>query len=184
VRSPERSLVVDTGLNHAVCLDALQTGLDRIGIDPARCDYFFTHLLVDHFGLITRLANDDTRVYVNRPEAEIIESLAKVRPYDVDLVLPGHRRLFSRFKARIDELIAHHRSRLDEVLNILADGPRNGFEVAARMRWDIEALDWEAFPVAQQWFATGEALAHLRYLEEEKKIRRQVTDGVVQFERG
>jgi hypothetical protein len=45
-------------------------------------------------------------------------------------------------------------------------------------------LDWDAFPVAQQWFATGEVLAHLRYLEEEKKIRRQVTDGVVQFERG
>ncbi len=291
VRSPERSLVVDTGLNHEDCLRALQAGLDRIGIAPARCDYFITHLHSDHFGLITRLADDNTRVFFNRPEAEIIEnwqgfgpildyvglngfplerlkaalkahpgskfgtdwvpplqmmaegdvirvggytfecietpghtlghtclyapdqrlfiagdhlldgitpniqcwaegrnplkqyleSLDKVRPLAVDLVLPGHRRLFSRFEARIDELIDHHHQRLGEVLAILEEGPRSGYAVASRMTWDIQAADWESFPVAQQWFATGEALAHLRYLEEEGKIQRQVKDGRVQF---
>ncbi len=293
VRSPKRCLVIDTGLNHDECLSALCAGLDQIGVDPAHCDYFITHLHSDHFGLITRLANDATRVYFNRPEAEIIEnwqgfgpildyigrngfplarlqsalqahpgskfgtdwvpplqmlaegdvirvgeyafecvetpghtlghtclyepvrklfiagdhlldgitpniqcwaegrnplhqyleSLAKVRPYDVDLVLPGHRRLFSRFRDRIDELIAHHRNRLEEVLTILAPKPRSGYDVAARMSWDIQAPDWASFPVAQQWFATGEALAHLRYLEEEEKIQRQVKDRLVRFER-
>lgn len=293
VRGSERSLVIDTGLNHEDCLAALRAGFDHAGIDPDRCDYFITHLHTDHFGLITRLATGTTRVYFNRPEAEIIEnwqgfgpmldyigqngfprarlksalaahpgsrfgtdwvpplqmlaegdviragdyafecvetpghtlghtclyeptrrlfiagdhilagispniqcwaegrnplkeylaSLAKVRPLEVDRVLPGHRRLFSRFRARIDELVGHHRARLDEVLGILADGPQNGFEVAARMRWDILAADWDSFPVAQQWFATGEALAHLRYLEEEGAIRRDVKDGGVRFER-
>ena len=40
------------------------------------------------------------------------------------------------------------------------------------MSWDIDCESWELFPVAQKWFATGEALAHLRYLEGEGRIRR------------
>jgi len=293
VRSPERSLVIDTGLNHDTCFEALTGGLKELGIDPARADYFITHLHSDHFGLITRLATADTRVFFNRPDAEIIEnwqgfgpmlayvekngfpverlkavlkahpgskfgtdwvpplqmlgegdeircgdytfqcietpghtlghtclyeparqlfiagdhilagitpniqclaegrnplkqylaSLEKIRPYDVDLVLPGHRRLFSDFRGRIQELISHHKERLDEVLAILEDGPQTGYDVAARMSWDIVASDWDHFPVAQQWFATGEALAHLRYLEAAGRIQRQNLQDVVRFYR-
>ena len=293
VRSSERNLVIDTGLNHDACFQALTDGLKKLGLDPGRTDYFITHLHSDHFGLITRLATDTTRVYFNRPDAEIIEnwqgfspmlayvenngfpveqlkavlkahpgskfgtdwvppmqlltegdvirvgdyafqcvetpghtlghtclyepacklfiagdhilagitpniqcwvegrnplkqylaSLAKIRPYDVELVLPGHRRLFSNFGQRIQELVVHHRDRLDEVLAILEDGPATGYDVAARMSWDIVAAGWEAFPVAQQWFATGEALAHLRYLEEEGRIRRQNQQDSVRFYR-
>ena len=101
---------------------------------------------------------------------------------DVARTLPGHRRLMNDPRPRIAELQAHHRARLAEVLAILAGGPRNAFnafEIAARMTWDIQADRWEDFPVAQQWFATGEALSHLRYLEEEGKIARlEAGDGV------
>ena len=74
VRSPQRSLVIDTGLNHDICLTALLEGLAAVGIGPGRADYFITHLHSDHFGLITRLAGEATRVFFNRPEAEIIEN--------------------------------------------------------------------------------------------------------------
>jgi hypothetical protein len=33
---------------------------------------------------------------------------------------------------------------------------------------------WDKFPPAQKWFAVGEAIAHLRCLEEQGKIRRQM----------
>ena len=33
------------------------------------------------------------------------------------------------------------------------------------MTWDINAKSWDDFPLMQKWFATGEALAHLRFLE-------------------
>jgi hypothetical protein len=49
------------------------------------------------------------------------------------------------------------------------------------MTWDIEAEDWEAFPVVQKWFAAGEALSHLRYLEEEGTIRRNANSEIVKF---
>ena len=293
VRASERNLVIDTGLNHKTCLAALMEGLKQVGVDPQRTDYFITHLHADHFGLVTRLATATTRVYFNRPEAEIIEnwqgfgpmldyiarngfpgeqmrkafkahpaskfgtewvpplqilaegdviqvgdyafecietpghtlghtclyepsrkifiagdhilagitpniqcwnedrnplkqyltSLAKVRPLAVERVLPGHRRLFNGFQERIDELIAHHRTRLDEVMTILEDGSANAYEVASRMRWDIQAPNWASFPPAQQWFATGEAIAHLRYLEDQALIQRSQSNGVVQYNR-
>jgi hypothetical protein len=51
------------------------------------------------------------------------------------------------------------------------------------MTWDIEADSWDHFPVAQKWFATGEAISHLRYLELRGKVRRASQDPVIRFER-
>ena len=39
------------------------------------------------------------------------------------------------------------------------------------MTWDLTG-SWEAFPLAQKWFATAEATAHLRYLEGRHDIER------------
>jgi glyoxylase-like metal-dependent hydrolase (beta-lactamase superfamily II) len=107
-----------------------------------------------------------------------LSSLDKVHRLEVDLVLPGHRRLIQDHRKRIEELKRHHAVRLEEILFLLKQGPLNAFQIAALMSWDIDCESWAQFPVAQKWFATGEALSHLRYLEEEGKITRR-TDGEV-----
>jgi len=38
------------------------------------------------------------------------------------------------------------------------------------MTWDIGYKSWDLFPPAQKLFAFGEALAHLKYLEEEGEV--------------
>lgn len=101
-----------------------------------------------------------------------LESLKKVSTLDVDLVLPGHRNTFHNFQGRIDELIEHHQQRLNEILDILQNGSRHAYGVASKMHWDIRCDSWEQFPTPQKWFATGEAIAHLRYLEETRQITR------------
>lgn len=106
------------------------------------------------------------------PLKDYLASLDKVYELGVDLVLPGHRRLFRNFKERIQELKHHHHRRADEVLWILRKGPRTAFEVASEMTWDITYESWDLFPISQKWFATGEAIAHLRYLEEKGKVCR------------
>ena len=68
--------------------------------------------------------------------------------------------------------------RLQEVLKLLEDGPLNAFQVASRMTWDIAYESWDRFPVAQRWFATGEAISHLRYLEEEGRLTRRSEGGI------
>jgi glyoxylase-like metal-dependent hydrolase (beta-lactamase superfamily II) len=106
------------------------------------------------------------------PLREYLASLDRVYGLEVDIVLPGHRGIIRDLRGRIEELRRHHRSRLDEVLSILQQGRMNVFRVASLMSWDIDCESWESFPVAQKWFAFGEAAAHLKYLEEEGRVMR------------
>jgi glyoxylase-like metal-dependent hydrolase (beta-lactamase superfamily II) len=113
--------------------------------------------------------------------ADYLASLDKVYDLAVDLVLPGHRRFFGNLRGRIDELKAHHRERADEVVTVLGSESMTAYDVAKRMRWDIDCETWQEFPVAQKWFATGETIAHLRLLESEGRVRRSRAQGSVSF---
>ena len=116
------------------------------------------------------------------PLKDYLESLDKVYSLNVDQVLPGHRRLFENYTQRIDELKHHHELRLREVTDILVQASSlSAFEVASRMKWDIKAYSWDDFPIAQKWFATGEAISHLKYLENKKIICRDKENPVVCF---
>jgi glyoxylase-like metal-dependent hydrolase (beta-lactamase superfamily II) len=113
---------------------------------------------------------------------EYLVSLDKVYDLDVELVLPGHRSIFRDQKKRIRELKQHHQIRLKEVISILGKGKQNVFQIASQMTWDIGYKSWDLFPPAQKWFAFGEAMAHLKYLEEEGKVKREMGEhGIVFF---
>lgn len=94
-----------------------------------------------------------------------LASLQKVAALPVALVLPGHRRTFADCRGRIAELAEHHRHRLAETYQSLATEALTGYQVAARLTWDLVYDSWQDVAPAQKFFATGEALAHLRYLE-------------------
>jgi glyoxylase-like metal-dependent hydrolase (beta-lactamase superfamily II) len=115
------------------------------------------------------------------PLQEYLKSLDKVSALEVDLVLPGHRRLIKDHRARIKALKDHHEIRLREILSILEEGPMNAFQIASQMTWDIVAESWDDFPVSQQWFATGEAISHLKYLEKEEKIIQEEEDTIIRY---
>lgn len=110
-----------------------------------------------------------------------LDSLEKVKALDPVLVLTGHRRPPVSFKDRIEELEAHHIARLEEVIGILGENTMTAYEVAGRMAWDIKYDSWEAFPIAQKWFATGEAIAHLQYLYYENRVNRFEIDDVYYY---
>ncbi len=110
-----------------------------------------------------------------------LASLEKVYSLDVNIVLPGHRRIWNNHRQRIRELREHHRARLNEVVCALQDGNKTAFQVAPYIKWDIPYHSWEQFPPAQKWFAFGETIAHLYHLEEKKKVNRRMKDGTVVF---
>lgn len=115
------------------------------------------------------------------PLKEYLLSLDKVYDLDVRLTLPGHRSTFRNHKERIQELKQHHRARLDEIISILAQGRQNAFQIASQMTWDIGYKSWDLFPPAQKLFAFGEALAHLKYLEEEGAVGRAIEGNWIIF---
>jgi len=113
--------------------------------------------------------------------ADYLQSLDKVDRLPVDLVLPGHRNFLGNLKDRIGELKRHHFERAEEVMGVLGNRSMNAYEIAGLMTWDIDCERWEDFPIAQRWFATGEAIAHLRFLESENRIVRNTRQKTITF---
>jgi glyoxylase-like metal-dependent hydrolase (beta-lactamase superfamily II) len=289
--SEDRNLIVDTGMNRPECREALEAGLQEIGVDLERTDFIATHYHADHMGLIGAVSREGARAYMGaldvrvvmadphywteagpmgryavrsgfptevlkaslrkhpgfkygptkpvhylpleegqiipigeyhlrvvttpghteghvclyepnarflisgdhvlgditpnlqawsddrNPLGDYLVSLQNLNALDVALCLPGHRSLIQDLGRRIDELVEHHRQRANEVISILEERPRNAYDTAADMTWDIDVPSWDEFPIVQRWFATGEAIAHLRYLEVKGLIQRQLIDG-------
>jgi glyoxylase-like metal-dependent hydrolase (beta-lactamase superfamily II) len=114
------------------------------------------------------------------PLKDYLASLNKIRNLDVEYVLPGHGNTFTNFKARIEELKQHHKTRTSEVLQILRRGAQNAYQIASQMTWDVTE-PWNRLPSSQRWFACGEALAHLKYLEEKGKVLRHIQNQMILF---
>jgi glyoxylase-like metal-dependent hydrolase (beta-lactamase superfamily II) len=291
IKSADRTLIVDTGMNLPESRQALAEAIRKLHIDLNKTDFFITHLHADHLALALQLATRTSKLYLNRTEFDLISApngweiyhdfylkygfprseleasekdhpartmkremmdyftvvdesqpletgnysfrcistpghspghiclyepveqilisgdhilfditpnvnswpmmenalreyllnLDKVLPLEVKLVLPGHRRIQTNHRKRIQELKEHHRERADEVLAILDRGETNAYQLAPLMSWDVSYKSWKEFPDAQKWFAVGEALAHLKYLEGEGEIRSRVEDGVTRY---
>ena len=115
------------------------------------------------------------------PLGEYLANLEKVYSLDVELVLPGHRNIWNDHRGRIKELHEHHQARLKEALAALEDGGKTAFQVAPYISWDIEYRSWERFPAGQKWFAVGETLAHLKYLEEKGLVRKETQENRILF---
>lgn len=115
------------------------------------------------------------------PLKNYFASLEKVRKLEVELVLPGHRAPFPDLGRRVDELLAFHNKRLDEIKSILELGVSDAYRLASRMRWDMVYDRWEDLPVPQRWFATGEALSHLRYLVNRGEVAEVLDNDIYVF---
>lgn len=109
------------------------------------------------------------------PLGDWLASIARFRRELGDdlLVLPGHGKPFRGLQARLQRLADGHLRALDRVMARLRDAPQRVVDIFpalfARDVGDHLGL------------ATGEALAHLRYLEARWQVRRSVRDGVWYF---
>ena len=269
----------------------MQSGLNRLGMDLSKTDIFITHRHIDHFGLVSKLVTDSTRILMGRadkvlleswkgigtiaafarqngfPENELkavfdkhpasqfeldwlpqlnavddgdalevggyrfrcvatpghsvghtclyepnkkillagdhilmditpnitcwseaenplaffLDSLDRVGRLNIDLILPGHRRLIDRPRDRIEQLKKHHARRLAEVLSILNGSSMSAFQIASNMTWDFVSEGWDQFPATQKWFATGEAISHLRYLERAGRLIQKKEKEIIKF---
>ena len=106
------------------------------------------------------------------PLNEFIESLEKVNALEVELVLPGHRGTFRQHRGRVSELKKHHLQREHEIATVLVSNGKSGktaYEIASGVSWHIP-LPWEEFTTELKWMALAETLAHLKYMQDQKKV--------------
>ncbi len=112
------------------------------------------------------------------PLADFIASHEKIQKLDVDFVLPAHGGVFQDHIKRSNQIIKHHRVRLQQIVDILRRGPRNGYQLARR------AFDFDDdSPVTYQFPATFETLAHAEYLRHQGKVNvEKDRDGTILYE--
>ena len=114
--------------------------------------------------------------------ADYLNSLEKIKKYEIKLALPSHRNNEMDVYERIDQLIHHHKIRLKDTIDTVTANPGlNAYDIAGIMKWDTKSRSWDEFPVQQKWFAVGETLAHLDYLEIEGKVYKEFKNGIYYY---
>lgn len=104
------------------------------------------------------------------PLGDWLASIAKLRLLPEDLlVLPSHGEPFTGLHARLDALAAGHQGRLDALAERLAEPARAVDCFATLFGREIDDGSYG--------LATGEAMAHLRYLEVEGRAVREDRNG-------
>ena len=113
---------------------------------------------------------------------DYITSLHKIREMPVKAAFPAHREAGPDTKLRIDQLIAHHERRLDEVFRAVQAAPgMTAYDTAGKISWHVRGLPWADFPPHQRWFAMGETVAHLYELVRTGRLTRRQESGTVRY---
>jgi glyoxylase-like metal-dependent hydrolase (beta-lactamase superfamily II) len=108
---------------------------------------------------------------ISNPLGDYLDSLNKVRDLGTEEVLPAHEYRFSGLPGRLDEIIAHHGARLEEIEQVLADHPGStAWQITVQLHW---SRPWDEIQSFMQRQANGETLAHCVLLELEGRVRRQ-----------
>ena len=111
--------------------------------------------------------------------SQYLASLQKVSRLDVDMVLPAHEQLFTGLRGRVNELLLHHESRLDQILAALGPAGSSAWQIASQVDWAVGL--WEQMELVNRILALQETLAHLQLLQQERRVGIVVDDGLTLY---
>lgn len=115
------------------------------------------------------------------PLEDYLASLKRIRSLDVRLVLPAHGPPMTGFTRRVDQILAHHEKRKDEILRIIAEqtAPITAYALVQAMRWYAKRrpIAWQSLRIFDQRLAVSEVSAHLASLAAEGRLVKRNTAG-------
>ncbi len=111
-----------------------------------------------------------------RPRALMayLDSLRLTRELEVGVVLAGHGEPIEDHRSLIDERFRMHERRAEKLYALIAERPRNAYELAQEM--------WGNVAVTQAYLTLSEVLGHVDLLIDEDRVVEREADGVVCFE--
>lgn len=110
-----------------------------------------------------------------RSLVDYIASLKRVAEMDIGVAWPGHGPPVLDHRALIDERLAHHAERTEQVAALLADGPRTAYDLTLGL--------FPQLPTAALFLGLSEVVGHLDVLETQQRVReREDDDGLVRYE--
>jgi glyoxylase-like metal-dependent hydrolase (beta-lactamase superfamily II) len=113
------------------------------------------------------------------PLGAFLASLAIVRARPDAMLLPAHGPVTASAHERVDELVEHHRVRLEAMAAVIGwDGDRTAYQVAGKVTWTRRERSLSDLDMFNQFLATCETGAHLDLLVAQGRATREVRDGV------
>ncbi|MDF2976008.1 MAG: hypothetical protein K0S40_736 [Actinomycetospora sp.] len=106
-----------------------------------------------------------------------LSSLAALRSEPDRLLLPAHGPVAPSVHARVDELVAHHDRRLDEIAAAVATGLPTAAEVAGAVRWTRREHRLDELETFNRMLAVLETDAHLEVLAAQGRVARVAEPG-------
>jgi glyoxylase-like metal-dependent hydrolase (beta-lactamase superfamily II) len=108
---------------------------------------------------------------------DYIDSLHKIRDIETALALPGHGDLITDFQFRIDEVLLHHRERLEFLRRDITDEEKTVLQLAMVL---LTHIDMELSGI-NVFLAMREVFGHLVILEREGKVKMELRDGTAYY---
>ena len=108
---------------------------------------------------------------------EYLESLRMTKVLQKNTAFPGHGSPFTGIEERIEAIIKHHENRINEISEIIGPDQLSAYNVAKLMKWS-KGRTMESMNIMEQNFAVGEAIAHLRYMENQGFVKSNLRNGI------
>jgi glyoxylase-like metal-dependent hydrolase (beta-lactamase superfamily II) len=113
------------------------------------------------------------------PVEDYLKSLQKLMKLDLEIIYPAHGEIIRNPRKRIEELVEHYLTRIDEIFNLLNKNWRKLEDIAKEVNWSTG--DYSQLDSLNRFLAIGETAACLEYLKRAGKITEGIVDGIVQF---
>ncbi len=114
---------------------------------------------------------------------DYLASLRLVREMPDMALLPAHGPAGDAVHERVDELLAHHASRLAEMLRVLSSDGHTSFDVASEIGWTSRKRKFADLDPFNQMLAVFETALHLELLVARELATMDIEDGVLTFRR-
>jgi glyoxylase-like metal-dependent hydrolase (beta-lactamase superfamily II) len=120
-------------------------------------------------------------VAARQPLRDYLQSLRLVRGLPDMRLLPAHGPVTGSAHARIDELLTHHRDRLDKCAAAVTAGEPTAHQVACSLLWTRRGRRLAELDPFNQMLAVIETRAHLELLAAQGRLARSAVDGVTLY---
>ena len=118
---------------------------------------------------------------VELPLRDYLDSLKLVREQPDARLLPAHGPVTESAHARVDELLEHHRTRLDAIQDTIAHGAVTAVDAAGRITWTRRERHLDELNIFNKMLAIMETATHLDFLALQGRLRVTRVDGVDHF---
>jgi glyoxylase-like metal-dependent hydrolase (beta-lactamase superfamily II) len=149
---------------------------DTVFFDEASGELFGGDHLIKHISSNPLISRPLEGEIGERPRALMayMDSLRKTREMELEVVYAGHGEPVEDHRKLIDERMGMHERRANRLYKLVAERPRNAYEMAQEM--------WGNVAVTQAFLTLSEVLGHVDVLIDEGRVSERETDGVTSFQ--